>query len=51
MEECTWKVPGVELVEVDLGDDRDLEDMGVSLAPKVVQHKLLVCGVETEAWR
>jgi hypothetical protein len=32
----TREVPGVEFVEVDLGDDGDLEHMGVGLAAKVV---------------
>lgn len=50
-EERTREIPRIELVEVDLSDDGDLEGFGIRLLPKVVEHELLVCWVESEAWR
>lgn len=46
-----WEVPGLELVEVDLGDGVDLERAAENLALEVVGDELLVRGVEAEARR
>ena len=43
------EVPGLELVEVDLGDGVDLERAAVHLALEVVGDELLVRGMEAEA--
>ena len=45
------QVPGLELVEVDLGDGVDLERAAEDLALEVVGYELLVGGVEAEARR
>ncbi|RWV96995.1 hypothetical protein GW17_00040249 [Ensete ventricosum] len=44
----TWKVPGVVLVEVDLGDDGHRKAKPSGLAAEVVHGELLVGGVESE---
>lgn len=43
------EVPGLELVEVDLGDGVDLERAAEHLALEVVGDELLIGGVEAEA--
>ena len=45
------EVPGLELVEIDLGDGVDLEWAAEDLALEVVGDELLVRGVEAEARR
>jgi len=45
------QVPGLELVQVDLGDGVDLERAAENLALEVVRDELLVGGVEAETRR
>ena len=47
---CTWKLPWVILVEINLGDDRDGETLVGGLLAEVMDDKLLVGGVEPESW-
>lgn len=49
--ESTWELPGVELVEVDVGDDGDGEGGGGGFALEVVDDEFFVGGVEAKAGR
>jgi hypothetical protein len=47
----TGEVPWIELVDVDVGDDRDGARRGGGAVAEVVQDELLVRGVEPEPRR
>jgi hypothetical protein len=47
----TWKVPRVELVDVDLGDDGGRARRGGGTLAEVVEDEFLVRRVEPEPWR
>lgn len=47
----TWKLPGVELVQINLGDDWDGEALAGDLLAEVMDDELLVRRVEPEARR
>lgn len=48
---CTGKLPRVELVEINFGDNGNGDRLGSALPAEIVQHQLVVGGMESEPRR
>ena len=47
----TWKVPWVELINVESGDDKvEVGSVIFKLVPKIERNKLFFSWIEAEAW-